>query len=139
MNPLVSICIPTYNRARFIERAIKSTIDQTYKNIEIIVVDNASTDNTDSIISKFPSIRYFKNQKNVGSGLNFLKCLEYAKGEYVQLLGSDDWLSENYIEECLKAMRPDVASIMGNIVTLNESLSLVDKDSLEEGEYTKKW
>ena len=55
--PLVSICIPTYNRANIIKKAIDSALSQTYKNIEVIVVDNASTDNTDEIVASYSDPR----------------------------------------------------------------------------------
>ncbi len=100
-NPLVSICIPIFNGGSFVSRALESSINQTYKNIEIIVVDNASTDNTrkiiDSYIAKDKRIKYFRNDFNIGAIKNFLKSFQFASGEYVQLLCHDDWLSKNYI------------------------------------------
>lgn len=102
-NPKVSICIPTYNRAQFIEKAIESALNQTYSNIEVIVVDNASTDNTESMVNKYtdPRLKYFKNDHNVGMFGNFNRCLELANGKYIQLLHSDDYIDEDFIEKCI--------------------------------------
>lgn len=101
--PKVSICIPTHNRAQFIENAIESALNQTYSNIELIVVDNASTDNTESIVNKYtdPRLKYFKNDRNIGMYANFNRCLELANGKYIQLLHSDDYIDEDFIEKCV--------------------------------------
>ena len=101
--PLVSICIPTYNRAQFIEKAIESALNQTYSNIEVIVVDNASTDNTKSDLNKYtdPRLKYVKNKHNIGMFANFNRCLELANGEYIQLLHSDDYIDNDFIEKCI--------------------------------------
>ncbi len=149
-NPLVSICIPTFNRAHSVWRTIESSIHQTYKNIEIIVVDNASTDDTREVVMKYakrdPRVKYFRNETNIGSGNNFLKCAEYASGFYMQALGSDDWLSRNYVEEGVKsfALNPDAAAIITNIVTFelndeNGRLEFSDEVLMSPGKYSADW
>ncbi len=147
--PLVSICIPTFNRENFIWRAIESAIHQTYKNIEIVVVDNASTDNTREVVLKYAArdkrIKFFENATNIGSGNNYLKCAEYATGEYTQALGSDDWLSRNYVEEGMRRMsaNPETAAIMTNVVTLelkkNGSFRFISENSARPGRYSADW
>ncbi|MDP2704174.1 MAG: glycosyltransferase family 2 protein [bacterium] len=147
--PLVSICIPTFNRENFIWRAIESAIHQTYKNIEIVVVDNASTDNTREVVLKYAArdkrIKYFENATNIGSGNNYLKCAEYATGEYTQALGSDDWLSRNYVEEGIQRMsaNPEAAAIMTNVVTIelrkNGSFRFISENSTRPGRYSADW
>ncbi len=146
----MSICIPVFNRADLVSRAILSAIHQSYRNIEIIVVDNASTDNTREAVLRYAErdkrIKYFHNETNIGSGNNFLKCLEYASGRFSQALGSDDWLSRNYVEEGVKsfAAHPDAAAIITNILTFelskkNGTFKFSDEVLMKPGEYPADW
>jgi glycosyltransferase involved in cell wall biosynthesis len=101
INPLISIVIPVFNRVEYIEDAIISAVNQTYKNIEIIVVDNKSTDGTyEKIIelNKKFKLRVHQNEKNYGRVENWNIGLHLAKGDFVQYLMSDDLL----IEDCIK-------------------------------------
>lgn len=102
--PLVSICIPNYNNAAYIEEAIFSALNQTYENIEVIVVDNCSTDNSWHIISsiKHPRLRCIRNTKNIGMYPNFMKASKHANGIYIKFLCADDWLELNFIEQSLQ-------------------------------------
>jgi glycosyltransferase involved in cell wall biosynthesis len=108
-NPLVSVGIPTYNRASTLVKSIESVLTQTYKNIEIIISDNASTDETKSICEKFCNldqrIIYIRQKTNLGAANNFNVVLETAKGEYFMWLGDDDWISQDYIYECMNIFR----------------------------------
>jgi glycosyltransferase involved in cell wall biosynthesis len=105
MKPKVSILIPTFNREHFIAECIQSALDQTYANIEVIVVDNSSQDKTWHICSEFarndPRVRAFRNNENIGPVRNWIKCLEYSNGEYVKILFSDDLMNSKYIEKTL--------------------------------------
>ena len=95
--PKVSVIIPTYNRAHLIGRAIKSVINQTYQDFEIIVVDDGSTDNTEEIVKSFndPRIRYIRHEKNKGEAAARNTGIEAAKGKYIAFQDSDDeWLPE---------------------------------------------
>lgn len=108
--PLVSIIIPTYNRANYLVESIESVLKQTYENIEIIVSDNASTDNTFEVMQKYKDnkkIKYFRNKKNIGMVSNWKKALyEYANGEYAMILSDDDYLIDvNYIKEAVKSIK----------------------------------
>jgi glycosyltransferase involved in cell wall biosynthesis len=111
-DPLVSICIPTYNRAGMVSDAIRSALAQTYKNIEVIVVDNASTDRIEDVVGSFkdPRLSFYKNQKNLGMFGNFNMCIELSHGKYVHILHSDDWLDNNFTEICIHFLEshPDV-------------------------------
>lgn len=103
--PLVSILIPVYDRKEFVKRAIESAINQTYKNIEIIAVDNQSTDKTYEVLKgyskKYSNVKVYQNNENIGPVRNWLKCLEYASGEYVKILWSDDLIDPEFIEKTL--------------------------------------
>ena len=108
-NSLVSVLIPVYNRETMIATALRSAMTQTYPNIEIIVVDNCSTDRTFEIVQEYARrdqrIRCFCNEKNLGPVRNWMRCLEYSSGEYIKFLFSDDWLAPNavvrYVEPLL--------------------------------------
>lgn len=98
MSELVSIIMPSFNTAKYIEESIKSVLAQTYTNWELIIVDDCSTDNTDEIVQPFLSddrIKYFKNEKNSGAAVSRNKALREAKGKWIAFLDSDDlWLPE---------------------------------------------
>ncbi len=98
---LVSIIIPTYNRAGLLKHAINSALKQSWNNIEIVVSDNCSNDNTKEIIFEFNDnkINYFVNDENIGPILNWRTALKKAKGELSIILSDDDYfLDERYIE-----------------------------------------
>ncbi len=99
-NPLVSVIIPVYNCEFFIKKAIESILFQTYRNLEIIILNDASTDNSERKILEFndPRIKYFsfkENSKKVGI-VNF--AFKIAKGDYIVFQDADDWSNENRIE-----------------------------------------
>ncbi len=97
-NQIVSIVIPTYNYAAFLPTAIRSCLDQTYKPIEILVVDDGSTDNTKDVIKEFNNhITYFF-QENRGVSAARNRGLELAKGDYITFLDSDDYLTNDSLE-----------------------------------------
>lgn len=81
MNELVSIIMPSYNTAKFISKTIESVLEQTYKNWELLIVDDCSTDNTDEIVSKYDDDRiiYLKNKKNSGAAVSRNKALKNAR------------------------------------------------------------
>ena len=97
-NHIVSIIIPTYNYGIYLPTAIQSCLNQTYKPIEIIIVDDGSTDNTKDVVKEFnDSIIYFyQNNSGVSAARN--KGLELAKGDYLAFLDSDDYLTHDSIE-----------------------------------------
>jgi glycosyltransferase involved in cell wall biosynthesis len=89
---LVSVCIPSYNASRYIGATIKSVLDSTHSNLEVIVNDDASTDNTREIVASFGDerIRFFQNESNLGVPRNWNRALKRAAGEFVGLLNHDD-------------------------------------------------
>lgn len=95
---LVSIIMPSYNTAEFIEQTIKSVLAQTYKNWELIIVDDCSTDNTDEAVEQFLTdkrIKYLKNKHNSGAAVSRNRALREVKGKWIAFLDSDDlWMPE---------------------------------------------
>lgn len=101
-----SITIPAY-KAKYLRECIESILSQTYSNFELIIVNDASPENLDSIINSFTDnrIHYFKNEKNYGAINvvdNWNKCLSYASGDYVICMGDDDRLCPCCLEEYVK-------------------------------------
>ncbi len=106
INPLVSICIPTYNGTAFIAQAMESIITQSYSNLEVIVSDDNSKDNTLSIIEDYKSkikapIFIFNHEPN-GIGANWNNCVKKAKGKYIKFLFQDDLLAPQCIEKMVE-------------------------------------
>ena len=103
-NPIVSVVIPTYNRAEFITRSVKSALKQTIKNIEVIVVSDGSTDNTDKIISNINDerLRYIKLFENKGAPAARNIGLKNSKGQYICFLDSDDEILPSKLEKQLE-------------------------------------
>ena len=103
--PLVSILIPTFNRADYLGEALDSALTQTYKNIEIIVHDDASFDNTPSLLAKYhdPRLRVIRTKDNHGmlGGWNYI--VKKAKGKYIKFLASDDLLDPACVAELVKS------------------------------------
>lgn len=93
-SPSVSVCIPVFNGAAFIHECIQSVLSQSFEDFELLIVDNASTDNTIGICSAFSDarIRIHRGTSNIGAHGNFKKCFELARGELVLLLPYDDLL-----------------------------------------------
>ncbi len=111
---LVSILIPTYNREGVIEKTIRSALDQTYTDIEVVVVDNASTDETwtriQAMANADPRVRAFRNDRNLGPVANWLACAQVAKGHYAKILWSDDLIAPSFVSRCVPYLRnEDVA------------------------------
>ncbi len=115
MTPLVTILIPVYNRESIIAETIKSALDQTHKNIEVVLVDNASTDNTWQIIQSFAEkdsrIKAFRNETNLGPVRNWLRCVDEATGEYGKILWSDDLIAHDFIEKTLPLFNESVGFV----------------------------
>lgn len=118
--PLVSILIPVYQREIYIEEAINSALQQTYKNIEIIIVDNASTDATWSICSKYAikydNIKAFQNENNIGPVNNWKKCLDYANGYFAKILWSDDLMHPEFVEQALSLFTDDIGLVYSSVI-----------------------
>jgi len=110
--PAVSILIPTYNSEKYIAETIKSALSQTYKNFEIIIVDNASMDKTYEIIqdfaNKYNCIKAFRNETNIGPVRNWIRCISRAKGKYGKILWSDDLMQSTFLEKSVDILETNV-------------------------------
>lgn len=127
-NPVVSIIITNYNRENTIGQTIESALLQTYGNLEIIVSDNNSTDNSHEVISKYTTdkrIKYYRNKENIGMINNFkVSIAERATGEYFVMLNSDDTLTNpNFISDAI-----NIISRYENVVILKAGFYFCIKD-----------
>lgn len=111
---LVSVIMPTYNRARVIERSISSVLKQTYKNLELIIVDDGSTDNTESIVNNIMDsrIHYVKSRHNLGACHARNLGINLAKGEYIAFQDSDDVWHLDKIEKQLHLIQKTKADLV---------------------------
>lgn len=101
-NPLVSVIIPVYNCEKYIERCVNSLLEQTYKNIEIIVVDDGSTDHSGAICQKYSNNNFiYVRQDNQGPSAARNRGLSLMSGEFVTFVDADDYVAPNYIQELL--------------------------------------
>ncbi|MBS1497338.1 MAG: glycosyltransferase family 2 protein [Bacteroidetes bacterium] len=107
--PLVSIVITSFNRAHYIEEAIRSALAQDYRNLEIIISDNCSTDGSSEIFKKYSAdkrLKIFVNESNIGMIPNFKLGTERAAGEYITYLSSDDYFVDNtFISKAITAIQ----------------------------------
>jgi glycosyltransferase involved in cell wall biosynthesis len=116
MTPRVSVCIPTYDYARYLPAAVDSVLAQDYEDYELIVVDNASRDETPAVLARYGDrIRAHRNERNLGLFGNFGRCLELARGELVKFLAADDWLHPGFLREAVALMdrHPSAAIVSG--------------------------
>ena len=126
--PKVSVLIPTYNSAAFLDDAIQSVLNQSFTDFELIIVDNCSTDNSKEVISKYTSdsrVRFYVNEKNIGSNGNFNRCFSLASGDYIKCLCSDDIFHLSLLEKFVAIMEA------------HPSVSLVSSFFEEFGSVTK--
>ena len=132
---LVSVGIPTYNRPKTLERTLNCLVNQTYRNIEIIVSDNCSTDmNVKNILEKYAldnRVLVIQQPENRGAVFNMNTILEKATGDYFMRLNDDDWLDSNYIESCFNFLikNPDYIGAYGVAKLYSKSGEFVQFDS----------
>lgn len=114
--PTISVVIPTYNRANLVGRAIQSVLNQTYQDFEIIVIDDASTDDTDKImiLVNDKRIKYIKNKKNIGGSESRNIGIKNAKGKYIAFLDSDDEWMPTKLEKQLRKINE--SSVLAKII-----------------------
>ena len=138
--PKVSIIIPTYNRARFITRAIDSVLSQTYWNVEIIVVDDGSTDNTKNIVNSYgKQVRYIY-QENKGAASARNTGINESKGQYIAFLDSDDFYAKDNLEKKISFLEgnPQIGWIYSDWQYIDEKGKYLDKGSLRFDYFNKK-
>ena len=108
MPPLVTIGVPVFNEAAHLAMTLDSLLTQDYRNLEIVICDNASTDATPDICAhaagRDPRIRVLRTKENLGATANFQRCLDEANGDFFMWAGGHDLWSPNYVSQCLAAL-----------------------------------
>lgn len=112
-NIILSICIPTYNRSKYLNSSLKSIFKQieNNQNVEVIVCDNDSTDNTSEIVKSYENhlnFKYFRQKANVGMSINILNTISLANGEFCWIIGDDDFVLQGAIEQILLLIKSNV-------------------------------
>lgn len=146
-NPLVSVCIANYNNGVYLGQAIESVLQQTIRDLEVIVCDNQSTDNSLEVARSFRDsrLRVYVNERNLGIYGNFARTTELARGKYLKFLCADDWLDVDYLRVTLAyfnkypqaglvATRQLVVSNDGYVVTCRDE-AIRGKDLYTPEEY----
>lgn len=128
MKPLVTICIPTYNSAAYIEDTLRSLTKQTYENIEIIIGDNASDDNTKQLVEDYrlnhdSRVIYYKNDVNIGYAGNCNKLVSLARGDFISIYHSDDIYSDEIVRKQVDYLirNKEVAGCFTNYMTIDSN------------------
>jgi glycosyltransferase involved in cell wall biosynthesis len=123
--PKVSVVMATYNRAHFLGESIQGILDQSFKDFEIIVVDDGSTDNTEEVVSHFPVI--YLRQENQGPVVAQNKAIELSQAEYITFQGSDDIFLQDAISKNLDMLdhHPEVAFSYGQVYLIDEAGQIV--------------
>jgi glycosyltransferase involved in cell wall biosynthesis len=114
--PRVSIGIPVYNGERFLEGALNSILGQTYRDFEVVICDNASTDKTESICREYmrkdSRIQYFRNEENLGAAFNYNRVFELSRGQYFKWAAVDDVIAPDMLRKCVEILDKDPSVIL---------------------------
>jgi glycosyltransferase involved in cell wall biosynthesis len=136
-NPRVSIGIPVYNGENYLRDALDSLLRQTFTDLEIVIADNASTDQTQQICASYastdPRVRYFRNDSNLGPGPNYNRVFRLARGEYFKWAAHDDTYAPDYLEKCVQALDHDPG-----LVLCHSKTRFIDANGNIIGEYREK-
>ncbi|MES2579467.1 MAG: glycosyltransferase family 2 protein [Pseudomonadota bacterium] len=134
MTKKLTICIATYNRGGFIVETLDSIVKQINSNVEIVVVDGASPDNTLDVMTEYlihhPDIRYYREKENSGVDADYDKCISYAQGEYCWLMTDDDLMVEGAIDRVLSKCDSINELVVVNALVKNNDFSATYADSL---------
>ena len=114
--PRISIGLPVFNGGKYLEQAINSILAQTFADFELIIVDNASIDNTQEICSRYAArdtrIHYCRNEMNLGLTRNFNRAFELSTGKYFAYMSHDDYLAPQFYAKCLEVLENDPSVVL---------------------------
>ncbi len=136
MGVKVSICIPQYNRCEMLRQVIHDLISQTYTNFELIICDDASTDDTRAVVGSFSDsrIKYHRNNRNLGLYPNFNRCIELAQGNYIAIYHNHDRYAPDIIKKCVELLdsNPDVGYVHTGTISR-------DPAGIDTRSYVRNW
>jgi glycosyltransferase involved in cell wall biosynthesis len=138
LRPLVTIITPVYNGERYLKATVESVLQQTYPNIEYIVLDDGSTDNTADILRQYPNLQW-QTHANMGQAKTINKGWEIAKGEYLAYLSADDILFPNAIQEVVELLinDPDCVVAFPNCDLISQTGEITRKAVARPFDYNK--
>lgn len=132
--PLVSVCVPTYNDAPFLAQSLQSIVQQTYRQLEILIGDDASTDDTAAVVAAFddPRIRYIRNAANLGQFENVNALIRRATGDYIAIYHSDDVYTPQIVarEAAFLQSHPQVGAVFALDWRIDERGAVVGQTRL---------
>lgn len=125
----VSVCIPTYNTAQYLPEAIESVLAQEFTDFEIVICDNASTDQTPDICRGYsdPRLRYLRFEELTNQAGNFNRCLEAATGEFITLLHADDYFLPGFLSDRARRLTADaeLGFVFGAVKVVDAASAIV--------------
>jgi glycosyltransferase involved in cell wall biosynthesis len=129
--PLVSICLPTRNGGQRMAKVVRSILDQDHTNLELVISDNASTDDTEDVCRELARtderISYHRQPENVGLLNNFISAMRRANGAYFRWVGDDDWLAPNCVSRCMAEFAAD-----DRLILVTMQVAFVGVDGITE-------
>ena len=134
LNDLVSVTIVTYNSGRFIKRCLESVLEQKFPNLEVVVIDNASTDGTQDILEQFAeTCRISYNDENIGFAAAQNQAIALSGGDWILTLNPDVLLMPNFIQALLEAgtIDPKTGTVCGKLLTIRPSFDLPEKQLVD--------
>lgn len=134
MTPLVSIIIPTFDRPRYLQEAIDAALAQSYANIEVLVFDNGTLDETltvgEQAARRDPRVRFRRNERNLGMSGNFNALGAAARGEFLVAIGDDDRLLPDFVGRLVEAIRPDARVAFSNHYLIDSQGRRLEPESI---------
>jgi glycosyltransferase involved in cell wall biosynthesis len=114
--PLVTIAMPTFNRVTLLKRAVESARSQEYRNLDIVICDNASSDGTDEYCREVAQaderIRVVRHRENIGAAKNLSHCLGIARGDFFMWLADDDWIESGFVAACVRVLQAEPEAVL---------------------------
>ena len=136
LEPLVSVIVPVYNSGKYLDKCIESLLSQTYYNIEVLLIDDGSTDNSNLICTQYSKIDnrnivYTKSNGGVASSRN--TGLNYASGQFLMFCDSDDWVSKDWVEKMVRAMM--LSPTCSLVINVNAPKKMATKSIIDNDWY----
>jgi glycosyltransferase involved in cell wall biosynthesis len=148
VKPKVSIGLAVFNGEKYLREAINSILTQTFRDFELIICDNASTDKTEAICREYATkdsrIRYYRNSTNIGGANNENLTFKLCQGKYFRLAAHDDVLASNLIAKCVEVLdqNPEIVLCYSNIVKIDENgqeIGILDQDKANASKPSKRF
>lgn len=121
--PTVSVCVPTYNYGRFLTDTIESVLQQDLTDLELVITDDASTDGTAELVSRYeaddPRVRYIRNEKRLGMNGNIKRAADLARGRYIKMLCADDFLAPRCLSRMVELMDAHPSAVLGTSAVIH--------------------